>query len=68
MLIGFMVAGQITEIYKTNGAEDWKMIWLIPAGIAFVVFLIFALLFNHEYYMLHKNDNIRDLIVIKEEE
>ena len=33
-------------IYKTNGAEDWKMIWLIPAGIAFVVFLIFALLFN----------------------
>lgn len=46
MLIGFMVAGQITEIYKTNGAEDWKMIWLIPAGIAFIVFLIFALLFN----------------------
>lgn len=46
MLIGFMVAGQITEVYKINGAEDWKMIWLIPAGIAFVVFLIFALLFN----------------------
>ncbi|MBY0543359.1 MAG: nucleoside permease [Sphingobacteriaceae bacterium] len=46
MLIGFMVAGQITEVYKTNGAEDWKMIWLIPAGIAFIVFLIFALLFN----------------------
>jgi nucleoside transporter len=46
MLIGFMIAGQITEIYKINGAEDWKMIWIIPAGIAFVVFLIFALLFN----------------------
>ena len=46
MLIGFMVAGQITEMYKVNGAEDWKMIWIIPAGIAFVVFLIFALLFN----------------------
>ena len=46
MLIGFMVAGQITETYKINGAEDWKMIWIIPAGIAFVVFLIFALLFN----------------------
>ncbi|RZL66864.1 MAG: MFS transporter [Pedobacter sp.] len=45
MLIGFMVAGQITEMYKVNGAEDWKMIWIIPAGIAFVVFLIFALLF-----------------------
>lgn len=46
MLIGFMIAGQITEIYKINGAEDWKMIWIIPAGIAFAVFLIFVLLFN----------------------
>jgi nucleoside transporter len=46
MLIGFMVAGQITEMYKIGGAEDWKMIWTIPAGIAFVVFLLFALLFN----------------------
>jgi len=46
MLIGFIVAGQITEAYKVNGIEDWKMIWVIPAGIAFVVFLLFALLFN----------------------
>ena len=27
---------------------------------------IFALLFNHEYYMQHKNDNIRDLIIVKD--
>ncbi|MDQ8005574.1 MAG: nucleoside permease [Pedobacter sp.] len=46
MLIGFIVAGQITETYKVNGVEDWKMIWLIPAGIAFVVFLLFSVLFN----------------------
>lgn len=46
MLIGFMVAGQITELYKVNGVEDWKMIWIIPAGIAFVVFLLFTLFFN----------------------
>lgn len=46
MLIGFMIAGQITEIYKVNGTEDWKMIWIIPAGIALTVFLIFGLLFN----------------------
>lgn len=46
MLIGFMVAGQITETYKVNGAENWNMIWIIPAGIAFVVFLLFAFLFN----------------------
>ena len=46
MLIGFMVAGQITEMYKVNGTENWNMIWIIPAGIAFVVFLLFALLFS----------------------
>lgn len=46
MLIGFIVAGQITEMYKINGVENWKMIWSIPAGIAFVVFLLFSLLFN----------------------
>lgn len=47
MLIGFAVAGWITDNYKTlDGAIDWKMVWIIPAGIAFGVFLIFALLFN----------------------
>ncbi|MBY0477320.1 MAG: nucleoside permease [Chitinophagaceae bacterium] len=49
MLIGFAVAGKITDAYKlTDGTLDYKMVWLIPAGIAFVVFLIFALLFKDE--------------------
>ena len=47
MLVGFAVAGWITDNYKiTDGSIDWRMVWIIPAGIAFVVFLIFALLFN----------------------
>lgn len=47
MLIGFAVAGQITDTYKAlDGATDWKMVWIIPAGIAAVVFLLFAVLFN----------------------
>lgn len=47
MLIGFAVAGMITDTYKTaGGAIDWKMVWIIPAGIAAVVFLLFAFLFN----------------------
>jgi nucleoside transporter len=46
MLIGFMVAGQITEMYKVNGVENWQMIWIIPAGIALIVFILFALFFN----------------------
>ena len=47
MLIGFAVAGWITDNYKTvEGAINWLMVWIIPAGIAFAVFLIFALLFK----------------------
>ena len=46
MLIGFMVAGHITDMYKSGDMTDWKMVWIIPAGIAAVVFLLFAVLFN----------------------
>lgn len=47
MLIGFEVAGMITDTYKlTDGSYDWKMVWIIPSGIAFAVFLLFALFFN----------------------
>ncbi|SDH12893.1 nucleoside transporter [Flavobacterium omnivorum] len=47
MLIGFAVAGWITDNYKmANGAVNWQMVWIIPAGIAIVVFVLFAILFN----------------------
>jgi nucleoside transporter len=47
MLIGFEVAGMITDSYKlANGAIDWKMVWIIPAGIALVVFLLFSVFFT----------------------
>lgn len=47
MLIGFEIAGLITDAYTSStGTFDWKMIWIIPAGIAFVVFLLFAVSFN----------------------
>lgn len=47
MLIGFEIAGMITDIYKTSeNAFDWKMIWIIPSGIALVVFILFAIFFN----------------------
>lgn len=54
MLIGFEVAGLIKDSYSTTTAinnisttvSDWKMIWIIPSGIAFVVFLLFLIFFN----------------------
>ncbi|WP_183882674.1 nucleoside permease [Pedobacter cryoconitis] len=49
MLIGFKVAGMITDSYKlADGGVDWKMVWIIPAGIALVVFLLFTLFFNEK--------------------
>lgn len=49
MLIGFWVAGNITDHYKTaDNVFDYKMIWLIPSGIALVVFLIYAGAFKDE--------------------
>ncbi|WP_442588947.1 nucleoside permease [Pedobacter sp. AW31-3R] len=47
MLIGFEVAGMITDTYKVaDGSVDWKMVWIIPAGIALAVFLLFSIFFN----------------------
>jgi nucleoside transporter len=48
MLIGFWIAGLIAQNYATTDGHLWKTIWLVPAGIAFFVFLIFALFFKNE--------------------
>ena len=59
MLIGFAVAGWITDNYKTlEGSINWQMVWIIPAGIAFAVFLIFAILFKDE---IKKKEEILNL-------
>lgn len=49
-LIGFWVAGFISEYYKANPTGDplWQNIWLVPAGIAAVVLFLFAVFFKHE--------------------
>ncbi|MEO6188286.1 MAG: nucleoside permease [Ginsengibacter sp.] len=48
MLIGSLVSGPIVDAYVTSDGHDWKSIWLIPAGIAVVVVILFLLLFNDQ--------------------
>ena len=48
MFVGFWIAGLIAEKYTLPDGHLWRSIWLIPAAIAFFVFLIFALFFKSD--------------------
>ncbi|MCU7554644.1 nucleoside permease [Alteromonas sp. ASW11-19] len=48
MLIGFWVAGKITDTYTLDAGHSWADIWLYPAGFAAVVLVLFVLLFKGE--------------------
>jgi nucleoside transporter len=48
MLIGFSVAGAVSDHLNVNGEHDWFRIWMYPATFAAVVMLLFALLFRNE--------------------
>jgi nucleoside transporter len=49
MLIGFEIAGMITDSYKiSEKVFDYKMIWIIPSIIAAAVFLLFTFFFKEE--------------------
>lgn len=57
MLIGFSVAGQVTEVYTTANGIDWTQIWLFPAGFAALVLVLFALVFKSEPPAMAKQDD-----------
>ena len=49
MLIGFWVAGEISNSYVIGEkSHDWSTIWLYPAGFALVVLVLFGLFFKSE--------------------
>jgi MFS family permease len=49
MLVGFAVAGWITDNYKMlDGTTNWQMVWIIPAGIPRI------------FYYLHLFDSERE--------
>jgi nucleoside transporter len=47
MLIGSYISGPIVDHWKiSDTAHNWTTIWLIPAGIAAFVFLVFVIFFK----------------------
>lgn len=48
MLIGFWIAGKITDNFLLeDGSHLWESIWIYPAGFALVVLILFMLLFKN---------------------
>ena len=49
MLVGFWVAGKISDTYLlADGQHNWEMIWMLPAVFAVAVLLLFMLIFKDE--------------------
>nr|WP_090698753.1 MFS transporter [Daejeonella rubra] len=49
MLIGFWVAGFVSDEYKlSDTSHDWEKIWMVAAGIAAAVAVLFVITFNQD--------------------
>jgi nucleoside transporter len=49
LLIGSLISGVVAEHFQLGPhMHDWKAIWLIPAGIALVVMILFMILFKEK--------------------
>jgi MFS family permease len=46
ILIGSLISGPIVDRFATTGGHDWRQIWVIPAGIAAVVLVLFFIFFR----------------------
>jgi len=47
MLIGFQIAGAVTDMHAGPGPHDWPRIWLFPAGIAALISVLFLFSFRN---------------------
>lgn len=48
MWIGTLLSGYVKDYYTVDKIVTWKSVWLVPAGIAAVVLLLFLILFNEK--------------------
>ena len=48
MAVGTYVAGQTVDLFVTTDGHDWQTIWLLPAGFAALIAVLFAAVFRDE--------------------
>jgi hypothetical protein len=48
MWIGTLLSGYVKDYYTIDKIVAWKSVWLVPAGIAAVVLVLFVILFNEK--------------------
>jgi nucleoside transporter len=60
MLIGFSVAGAVSDHLNVGGKHDWFGIWIYPAVFAAVVMVLFALLFRNEAISYETRGSVRE--------
>jgi nucleoside transporter len=59
MLIGFWVAGIVSDAYKiSDTSHDWEKIWLVAAGIAAAVAVIFVITFSQREEEAQRENNV----------
>jgi MFS family permease len=50
MFIGSIISGKVKDMYSTGQpvVTNWTNVWLVPAGIAIIVLLLFVLFFKDD--------------------
>jgi MFS family permease len=46
MWIGSLLSGYVKDHYTFNSIVEWKLVWMVPAGISVVVLIMFVALFK----------------------
>ncbi|GAB4022505.1 nucleoside permease [Spirosoma koreense] len=58
MGIGSYLSGIVKDMFKTGNSVDWTSFWLVPAGIAAIVLVVFVLLFTDKKRVQTKEDEL----------
>ena len=48
MLIGFRIAGYLTDLYVISDGHNWEKIWIQPSIFSFVILFLFIFTFRNE--------------------